>query len=708
MNSLYRRLLFMTLMPACFLSLVLAVYFSLAGLHALEDELLQRGEDMVRYMAPSSEYGVVSGNWLSLQGMVQGAVQQPDVRAAAVVSSEGRVLAVSGRINLGTEYLQVTPHHVGQVATGDAWIAFAAPILRSQVGDDLFFEAPGAQAEVAPEVVGQVFVELDKSDLFKRQRELLLRATGILLLALVVAAYFVARLARHLVQPVAQLVDAVRAMADGRFDTRVQESSQDEIGELERGFNRMSEHIDDVHRNLQYRIDEATALLAYQARHDVLTGLINRREFETRLEAAIKVAQGGGEVSAVLFIDLDRFKRVNDTSGHMAGDELLRQLSRQLQSRLRESDTLARLGGDEFGVLLPGNREEGATRLAQGLCHLVSSFHFAWQDKVFTVGASIGVVMVDAESRSVSEVLSAGDRACYAAKAGGRNRVEVFERSQQDFRIPDQDPWRDRLVQVLDQGGLHFYVQGIGNRNPVQSHLSLFELSAAIDDAQGKELPLALLAESVERYDLAHVLDQQLLSRAVQLLLGLVEAGGVHSSGNQRQPVCLLRISGVSMRHPDFLLFMQQQLLRLVRALGDRQSVTQGGLCLLVSEEAAILYPSEMAHFCKLVREQHGWVGLDDFGGWMNSFSHLRQIAPDYMRITPSMLKDVGSNRSSAALVRAVQEIADDHHIMTVATCADDPQTVKRLQELGMDHLQGQAVSPKERLEGWLAGLHQG
>lgn len=691
MISLYRRLLFMTLMPACFLSMVLAIYFSFAGVRALETELLQRGADIVRYMAPTSEYGVVSGNWLSLQGMVQGAVQQPDVRAAAVVNKEGRVVAVSGRVNLGAEYLKTPPQGVAQVASGENWIAFAAPIYRSQVGSDVFFEQESEPLAVStPEVVGQVFVELDKSGLVLRQRELLLQGGGILIFALALATYFVARLARNLVLPVARLVDAVRAMADGHFKTRVAEISRDEIGELERGFNRMGEHIDEVHRTLQHRIDEATALLAYQARHDALTGLVNRREFESRLENAIRVAESGGESSTVLFIDLDRFKKVNDVSGHQAGDELLRQISRQLQSRLREGDTLARLGGDEFGVLLPGCEMDAANALAASLCKLVEAFHFTWQDKIFSIGASIGMVAVDADSHSVSEVLNAGDEACYAAKAAGRNRVEVHDRQQHDPRHLNRDPWRERMELALANKHLSYQAQGVRPLLEQGTGIQLFELSGVIDDRQDKPLPLGLVMEAAERYDLAHQFDQQLLQQAAMALCR-AESAGKHES-----LLCLLRVSGASMRHPEYLQALPQ--------LAESLDCAAGSLCLMVSEEVALQYPSEMQGFCDQLRRWGCQIGLDDFGGWMGSFTHLQAIAPDFIRITPSLVRDVAENKSSAALVRAIQEIAVDHGIATIAASVDDLMSLQRLRELGVNYSQGRAVAPVEPLECWLEG----
>lgn len=689
MTSLYRRLLLMTLLPACLLSLVLALYFSFAGLRALEDELLQRGEDIVRYMAPSSEYGVVSGNWLSLQGMVQGAVQQPDVRAAAVVNRDGRVVAVSGRVNLGAEYLKAPLHGVAQVASGKDWIAFAAPIYRSRAGNGVFIDEPGQAGAEAPVQVGQVFVELDKSGLAERQRQLLLRALGILMVALALTVYFVARLARDLVQPVTHLVEAVRAMAAGHFDVRVAEVSPDELGELEQGFNRMAEYIGDVHRNLQDRIDEATALLTYQARHDALTGLVNRREFETRLEAAIRVAQAGGESSAVLFIDLDRFKRVNDTSGHIAGDELLRQLARQLQSRLRQSDTLARLGGDEFAVLLSGCSLENAQKQAEALCRLVAGFHFSWQDKVFTVGASIGVVSVDGKSRSVSQVLSAGDAACYAAKAGGRNRVEVYEPQGQEARpLATPELWRERIEMALAEDQLAYQAQPLRALNPDAWQRQLFELTALVHDRQGK--PLLVPIECIERDELAPQLDLRLLTASGDCL------GRIEAAGKGADLLCVLRLSTAALGDAQH----REKLLAGIAGLGQRAAA----LCLMFSEESALQYPTQMQQLCERLHGLGCRVGLDDFGGWLGSLEHLRALTPDFIRISPTLTRDVGESRSAAALVRAVVEIAAEHGIATIASSVDALTALQRLQELGMAYAQGRVVAPREPLECWLEG----
>ena len=258
-------------------------------------------------------------------------------------------------------------------------------------------------------MIGHVFVEFDKRELSNKRRELLEQATLIIALGMIPLGILAIFVADGMSAPVRRLATAVRMMSDAHFNTRVPENTSGEIGILERGFNEMAEHIEEVHHSMQLRIEEATAQLAYQARHDALTGLINRREFEARLERALRSVQAGGAEFSVLFIDLDRFKPVNDACGHLAGDELLRQIAQLFQTRLRDEDALGRLGGDEFGIILYDCKLANALQIANDICILAGDYRFIWQDKVFAVGASIGATVVDRHVRRIKDILAAGD-----------------------------------------------------------------------------------------------------------------------------------------------------------------------------------------------------------------------------------------------------------------------------------------------------------
>jgi diguanylate cyclase (GGDEF)-like protein len=676
--SLFQRLMIATLLPACALVLVLAGYFSLAGLHSMEAQLFQHGQDIVRYMAPSSEYGLLSGNRQSLQSMVQITMEQRDVRGAAIVSIDSQILALSGRLSLDDLSLQKPPSAPKMIGQGEGWVTFAAPVYRTSSEDDGLFQTPPKPSlNRQTEVIGQIVLELDTGKLLEQQKRLVLQSFTILIPTLLFFAFFTARLAKTIIQPILRLAEAAKAIAEGQTDTRVPETSKDEIGYLERGFNHMIDQVSEVHQTLHQRIDEATAQLAYQARHDPLTGLINRREFETRLEGVLDITQAGGTASAVLFIDLDRFKKVNDVAGHVAGDELLRRISKQLQNRIRETDTLARLGGDEFAVLLNDCPLEQAHILANSLCQLVAAYHFPWEDKVFTIGASIGLVEMNRHYQSVVDVLGAGDVACYAAKAAGKNRVEIYQSENIFNHHPREIMGREILENAISQQlisyqavPLHTITRHSESNAPLTPFSRLLELQGFLQESSDTPpILLSIMMEIAERCEIAPLFDQLLLDQAAHQI-----------ETSPEDFTMLVRISSASVRNRDFTDHLGKLLLRL----GSQASQ----LCVLVSEETAIHFPHEVAKLSDLMREFDGNIGLDDFGGWMGSFKHLQRIQPNLVRITTTLTRDISNQRGSIALVRAIQEFAKEHLFQTIATGVSDEADRLCLESLGVNFLQ--------------------
>ncbi|MFN3594186.1 MAG: diguanylate cyclase, partial [Thiobacillaceae bacterium] len=280
---------------------------------------------------------------------------------------------------------------------------------------------------------------------------------------------------------------------------------------LAQGIARMTDELRGFYETLQSRIQEATAKLSWQASHDPLTGLTNRAEFSLQVEKALRAAQEDDRRHTLVFMDLDQFKVVNDTSGHKAGDELLRQLSTQLKQALRSTDILARLGGDEFGVLFLDCGIDTGLRLAEGLRRVVEGFRFHYGDRVYSVGVSMGLVEVDAASPGVGELLGAADAACYAAKEGGRNRIHRYhEADQQLLRRRGEMEWASRITQALDEGRLQIYCQyleplraGDGARH--------YELLLRMVDAEDKVIPPMAFLPAAERYQLAAILDSWVL-----------------------------------------------------------------------------------------------------------------------------------------------------------------------------------------------------
>lgn len=687
--TLRQRLLMLTLLPSTLIAVVLVAYFTYTGINSLETELRAKGLSTVRYLAPISEYSIISGQIESLHSLAQATVQDSGVKAAIIVNQKGRAIAVSGRVSLSGEALRLTPDGPRQVAETDRWVAFGAPVIRTLNDADSLFEPLNTeQKNKHAEVIGHVFVEFDKIELNNRQSELFQRGLIIVLLGMLLLAALAIGIADTLAKPLHRLVLAVRQMSSGRFDTRVAAASSGELGVLEHGFNEMANHIEDVHRSMQSRIEEATAQLAFQARHDALTGLLNRREFEHRLDRALNSVQAGGDEFSVLFIDLDRFKPVNDTCGHLAGDELLRQISQLFQGRLREEDTLARLGGDEFGVILANCSSSRARQVADDLCSLTGAYRFIWQDKVFAIGASIGLTAVNRRARNINEILAAGDAACYRAKESGRNQVCEQEMLNAAERRQEPGNWASRISIALADNRLMIEALPL---TPLQSDSPpghLVELGARLNEPGQPPVALSALMDAAERYDLATTIDLRFIDCAIAAL--------ARAKQSHRTLHCLVPISRSSFGQPKVIKHIAHSL--------ASQGLTGNGLCLLFSEDVSTHQSNQTPEFLRQIRALGCQVGLSDFGGGLSSFSHLHTIAPSYIKLSTSLTRDLSGNRASTALLRAVQEITADLGIYSIAEGIDEIPTIEQLKSLSISYAQGKAVAPCEPFEVWLEG----
>ena len=690
--TLRQRLLLLTLLPSALLGTVITAFFTMAAMQAVENEINARGSAIVRYLAPVSEYGIIAGQLDSLQGLVQATVQQPGVKAAVIVGKQAKILAVSGHLSLSSEQLRNGAKAPGELAIGEHWLAYGAPVVRTLSDtDNLFDPVDNIRPSREQDIIGQVFVEFDRQDLLLRQRELLLRGIAIVVIGLLLAALGAVAIADGLSRPVMRLVGAVRAIAQGHLDTRVVNDSVAEMGELELGFNAMASRLEDVYTNMQARIEEATAQLAYQARHDPLTGLINRREFETRLEKAIAANRSGQGDFSVLFIDLDRFKQVNDTAGHLAGDELLGRIARLFQGRLRDQDTLARIGGDEFAVLLGDTPPEQARKVAEDLCHLTAAYRFSWENKVFSIGASIGQVALQPGLDSVSEILRAADAACYEAKAGGRNQICTYTPTPFAERRQPENRWRDRIVVALNTQGLLFDATPIKALADGASGPRLMaSVRLRVNDRELTTLDQDLIMEAAERYELADDLNRQLLL-TVAASLAQARQKGVHGLRY------LVTLSASAMR--------RRETATIVGEILERYTVGGQGLVLCLSEESAVQHPSQSQALCAELRKLGCGIALVEFGGWLASFHHLHALQPDYVQINPVLSRDVTSDHSSLTLLKAIQDITSELGIKTIATAVDDPESLRYLVEIGITYAQGKAYAPSEPLASWFEGV---
>jgi diguanylate cyclase (GGDEF)-like protein/PAS domain S-box-containing protein len=436
-------------------------------------------------------------------------------------------------------------------------------------------------------------------------------------------------------------------------------------------------------------VAEAQALrhqLSYQATHDALTGLINRQEFERRLERMLVETRGDGEAYALLYLDLDRFKVVNDTCGHTAGDQLLRQITARLHERLRGRDTLARLGGDEFGVLLEHCPLDQALRIATELRDAAQDYRFVWEGKPFSVSASIGLVPLSAAIGSVSAALAAADAACYAAKEQGRNRVHLYQ--PDDALLTQQHTqmqWVSRLTHALDANRFRLYQQVIaplGQHGQGRPH---HEVLLRLLDEEGRVVEPMAFVPAAERYNLMPAIDRWVVREVISR-----HAVQQRHAPVAERPIFAVNLSGSSLA--------DERLAEFVYGLLAEHGVPADMLCFEITETAAIANLSRATEFIQALKREGCLFALDNFGSSMSSFAYLKQLPVDFLKIDGSFIRTIAEDSLTRAMADAINRVAHVMAIETVAECAESAPILALLKELGVDHAQGYALERPQPL----------
>ena len=416
--------------------------------------------------------------------------------------------------------------------------------------------------------------------------------------------------------------------------------------------------------------------LAYQASHDTVTGLLNRREFENRLAHALAVAQSESRQHICLYMDLDQFKIVNDTCGHAAGDDLLRQLAALMHGRLRESDALARLGGDEFGVLLEGCPLPQGIEIAEALRASVRDCRFLWEDKTFEIGVSIGIVAVTGERETVGSILSAADVACYAAKDLGRNRIHVYQDSDLDLaRRHGEMQWVSRITQAIGEDRLELFCQDIVAVQTEDNLRHSVEILVRMRDERGELVSPAAFLPAAERYNLMPAIDRWVVHHCFRWLSSQPSLEGVLLSIN---------LSGTTLSDDNFLAFIREQF--------ERFRVPHDTVCFEITETAAIANQATASQFIRELRAMGCWFALDDFGSGLSSFAYLKNLPVDYLKIDGSFVRDMLHDPYDRAMVAAINEVGHRMGIRTIAEFVENRETLHALADLGVDYAQGWAL----------------
>jgi diguanylate cyclase (GGDEF)-like protein/PAS domain S-box-containing protein len=429
--------------------------------------------------------------------------------------------------------------------------------------------------------------------------------------------------------------------------------------------------------------------LRFQASHDSLTKLLNRRAFEIRLEQALENALTDDAVHSLCFLDLDQFKVVNDVAGHVAGDELLVQLSHVLEQHVWKRDVLARIGGDEFAILMEHCDVEHAREKAEQIRQLIEDFRFAWEQQIFSIGVSIGLVQINRSSGNTTSILQKADVACYAAKDRGRNRIHIYKEHDEVLARHEGDMyWASRVQAAIDADQFMLYGQRIAS---VDGHNSMFEVLVRMKGEDGETIPPGAFLPAAERYNLSHRLDRWVFQHTVDWL-------ETHYSALSHLDYLSINLSGAALGEPALRLYIHQ---RLAASTHLARKIT-----FEITETQAVANLREASDFIHELKALGCRFALDDFGSGLSSFAYLKNLPVDILKIDGVFVKDILDDPIDAAMVRSIIDIGHVMNMKTVAEFVESRAILDYLKEMGADYVQGYGVAQPQPIDGFLDNKH--
>ncbi|MEM1254922.1 MAG: EAL domain-containing protein [Cyanobacteria bacterium P01_H01_bin.21] len=420
--------------------------------------------------------------------------------------------------------------------------------------------------------------------------------------------------------------------------------------------------------------------LSWQATHDTLTTLHNRHYFETKLEDMVATAVQQNQHHVLCYLDLDQFKVVNDTNGHLAGDELLRQLAKLLQRHVRAADTVARLGGDEFGIILTQCPLERAVHIAEDLRQAIADYAFIWQGRVFRVGVSIGLVVIESSSTDATAVMSAADVACYAAKYRGRNRIQIYRKDNAELNQQRQERhWSLVIRQALESNSFCLYRQAITSTITSQKVFTdFYEVLVRMEDDSGELISPTVFIPAAERYGLMPLLDRWIIRTCLRKLEIALKTG----SDN----ICYsINLSGTSLNDEHFLEFVQAQFTTF--------DVPPECICFEITETAAIADFERAISFMQELKRLGCHFALDDFGSGMSSFAYLKALPVDFLKIDGEFIQTITSDSTTHAIVESIHRIGTVMGLQIIVESVENDATLAKIRAIGIDYVQGYGIS---------------
>jgi len=430
---------------------------------------------------------------------------------------------------------------------------------------------------------------------------------------------------------------------------------------------------------------ELSEQLSYQASHDTLTGLVNRREFEKRLNRILSTSRKDKSEHALLYLDLDQFKLVNDTCGHIAGDELLHQVGILLKNEVRKRDTIARLGGDEFGVLMEHCSLKQAKRVAEKLRKSIDEYRFLWEEKHFNIGVSIGLVIIDKTTGDVTDILKKADAACYAAKEQGRNRIHLYQADDEQLtKQHGEMQWVSHINYALEEDKFSIVFQKIislqKDYDPTKN--KFYELLIRMN-LNGEIITPDKFLSAAERYGLAPKIDRWMIHSAFDFFVK-------HQSILDSISKISINLSGHSLSDDEFLQFVFHSF--------DETGMPSNKVCFEITETAAIANLAKANIFIEKLKAIDCMFALDDFGSGLSSFAYLKTLSVDFLKIDGFFVKDINDDPIDYAMVKSINEIGQEMGIKTIAEFVESKQILEKLKYLGVDYAQGFYLGKPEPL----------
>jgi diguanylate cyclase (GGDEF)-like protein len=687
-RSLVSRLLGLVMLGAVVVYLAVNVGLWWTSSRLIEDNLEKQASG---WLAELDELGTphyASGGHKHLAAIDRRIRNFPEIAYIRYYDASGtKVLGEYGGAK-GAEIPALTPGQMAELArsAGDrdylvtrsllhgAYMRFIAPVRVKSIRSDglLNFSLDSSRPE-NEKIVGYVDLSIDFG--YYRQQLVRSMATGSLLIAalLLFALIFGRRLIRRALAPLTELQLPLARLAQGDIDVTVTRARDVEIAAI-------SDALNATVRALKER-DER---LRRMAESDPLTGLVNRSCFMRELEREVERAARDKAESAVFFIDLDQFKYINDTLGHAAGDKLLVRVAELLKSRVRGGDVVSRFGGDEFTVLARGVSRAGATELAQAFNQIMRDMRLAEGDKTFSVNCSIGIAMIEAGRHTAAELLSHADMACFAAKSHGRNRCQMYEESDESKRMMALDiGWFQHIKGVIEHDRFRLMYQPIVN--VADPGKECYEVLLRMPGPDGELVLPSVFLPVAQRFGLMAEIDRWVIQRALRALADFRASG--------RDITFTINLSGQSLEDLSLLTLVREQL--------ARRQVPAACVIFEITEQSAVRYMDKAKLLIQGLVELGCRFALDDFGTGFSSFSYLKDLPVDFIKIDGSFVRDMARNAIDETMVMSIIQIARSLGKRTIAEFVQDERTIALLKESGVDFLQGYYVgAPSERLPG--------